>query len=40
MNYQKELDKLIVKLDKRRAVCQNFCCTVAVHHAAVMCWNI
>ena len=35
MNYQKELDKLIVKLEKEEHVP-----TLAVHPAAVMCWNI
>lgn len=38
INYQKELDKTIVSLQKEGRV-PNFCCTAAVRRAAVMYWS-
>ncbi len=36
VNYQKELDKLILELKKKKKKCHGFFFTAVVHHAAVM----
>ena len=38
INYQKELDRFITDLQKKKKS-RRFCFTAAAPHAAVMCWN-